>query len=441
MVARTVKPPKSHSPPPAMTLWLSPLRGVAARLRRWFIEPHLSIKDAQQQRHARFLSTFTLSLLAIHILCTATLMVVGSFPHIVFEMQFFAVSGFAIYGLSRTRAYRVAVGALIGNTFAFVIIMIILAPSAHTAVLALFPVFLASFFYDLKRVIIILIVSFAVVITATQTIPGDWRDVWLTLVFLAGASSIAIIGSWLLRTSEARLHERSQQLADSDSRFRAALDGSSQQFYILKAATPRADLTIIEANRMACEHIGVSHQHVLGRAFHPSLLPPGCGDVMIAACHTALSTLTTISATVQTAQNLAFEYVVVPFGECVALSFNDVTERKRAEQRTIELALERERVALYQQAIGDVSHDMMSPLSVVNTSLYLLRQSSDPERHKTQLATLESQVKRLQGMIRELGTLTDTEKLSTANLKMTSRSWSPNSARSMKWWRRNVDAS
>src|SRR5690606_10501068 len=51
------------------------------------------------------------------------------------------------------------------------------------------------------------------------------------------------------------------------------------------------------------------------------------------------------------------------------VSMRDVTERKIEQQRTLELAVEQEKVRILQKFISDISHDLRTPLSVINTSI------------------------------------------------------------------------
>lgn len=58
--------------------------------------------------------------------------------------------------------------------------------------------------------------------------------------------------------------------------------------------------------------------------------------------------------------------------ERIMAIFQDVTDRKQAQQRHMELALERERMRLLADFIHDTSHEFKTPLSIINTKLYLL---------------------------------------------------------------------
>ena len=86
------------------------------------------------------------------------------------------------------------------------------------------------------------------------------------------------------------------------------------------------------------------------------------------------------------------------------LVLRDVTANKRAEQHALDLALERERTQLLKSFISDTSHDIMTPISAMRISTYLLRTLADkislavteakdnPQDVVTALSTLETTV-------------------------------------------------
>jgi len=59
------------------------------------------------------------------------------------------------------------------------------------------------------------------------------------------------------------------------------------------------------------------------------------------------------------------------------LVLRDVGAAKRAEQHALELALERERTQLIKSFISDTTHDIMTPISVIRVSSYLIRSLTD----------------------------------------------------------------
>lgn len=79
--------------------------------------------------------------------------------------------------------------------------------------------------------------------------------------------------------------------------------------------------------------------------------------------------------------SLDAEVVSLPFtldGKPAVLAvFTDISERKIAEQRKIELASAREQRRVLEQFITDASHDLRTPLSVMQTSGYLMDKLSE----------------------------------------------------------------
>ncbi len=90
----------------------------------------------------------------------------------------------------------------------------------------------------------------------------------------------------------------------------------------------------------------------------------------------------------------------------------DVTERKQLESQTIILAAEQERVKVLQRFIADMSHDFRTPLSVINSSTYLLHRITDPEKREAKLKNIEQQSDRMLKLLDdllEMGRLDETD--------------------------------
>lgn len=83
----------------------------------------------------------------------------------------------------------------------------------------------------------------------------------------------------------------------------------------------------------------------------------------------------------------------------------DITERKHAQEQRLELAVEKERVKLLSAFVRDASHDFRTPLSTINTSIYLLRRLVDPERVQRQLDVLQQQSDHLERLVDGLFTM------------------------------------
>ena len=88
----------------------------------------------------------------------------------------------------------------------------------------------------------------------------------------------------------------------------------------------------------------------------------------------------------------------------------DITERKKAEEQRLELALQRDRVQLLEELISDISHDIKTPVATIKTYLYLLSQQPDEAKQKHYLYTLETQIARLTRLVEDILTMSRLDK-------------------------------
>lgn len=81
---------------------------------------------------------------------------------------------------------------------------------------------------------------------------------------------------------------------------------------------------------------------------------------------------------------------------------SDISERKRAEQQRMELGIERERTQILSNFITKASHEFKTPLSIIGSSVYLLKQATDPDTQEKQLGRIENQVASIATLVDEL---------------------------------------
>ena len=145
------------------------------------------------------------------------------------------------------------------------------------------------------------------------------------------------------------------------------------------------------------------------------------GDVL--PPHIADGARRSMQLALKTGQPHSFEYQLeLPIGthyfearhvpsdpEGVLAIVRDITDRRRAEQHALDLALERERSRIMSSFIRDISHEFANPVSVINTSLYLLQQkvqdAPEEQRHK-HLATIDEQIKHIKRLVEGMLTMT-----------------------------------
>jgi PAS domain S-box-containing protein len=70
----------------------------------------------------------------------------------------------------------------------------------------------------------------------------------------------------------------------------------------------------------------------------------------------------------------------------------DITERKQAEAQQAELVAERARMKVVEQFAQNAAHDLRTPLTIMQTSAFLLAKSDEPEKKQRHLQNLEEQI-------------------------------------------------
>lgn len=84
------------------------------------------------------------------------------------------------------------------------------------------------------------------------------------------------------------------------------------------------------------------------------------------------------------------------------LMLHDITERILAEQRALDLAVERERAHLLSSFVRDIAHEFRTPLSVVQSSLYLLEKIPDPAAQAQNRQRIQAQADRIMTLVNSL---------------------------------------
>ena len=89
--------------------------------------------------------------------------------------------------------------------------------------------------------------------------------------------------------------------------------------------------------------------------------------------------------------------VNVPFegGNATQGIMRDISERKRAESKAIELLLERGRIRILSDFVRNISHEFRTPLSIINSGLYVLERTVDPDKRESHYEIIQEQVRHI----------------------------------------------
>lgn len=77
----------------------------------------------------------------------------------------------------------------------------------------------------------------------------------------------------------------------------------------------------------------------------------------------------------------------------------NITERKRAQQREFDIALEKERVRLLTEFIQNAAHEFKTPLTIINSNAHLIPLIDDPEKRALKGKQIQEQVQRITRLI------------------------------------------
>lgn len=77
----------------------------------------------------------------------------------------------------------------------------------------------------------------------------------------------------------------------------------------------------------------------------------------------------------------------------------DITEQKEAQQYEFDLALEKERLNILQEFIQGAAHEFRTPLSIINTCMYLIERIEDPDAKEDKKHQITLQVERLSRLV------------------------------------------
>ncbi|MBZ0302378.1 MAG: PAS domain-containing protein, partial [Anaerolineae bacterium] len=92
-----------------------------------------------------------------------------------------------------------------------------------------------------------------------------------------------------------------------------------------------------------------------------------------------------------------------PQGKVLLLS--DITRQKRAEEQERQLAFEQERMRIMSLFLADAAHEFKTPLTVIQTSLYLLKRTLVSDEQLKRVTLIEQQSQLMNRLVEDLMTI------------------------------------
>jgi C4-dicarboxylate-specific signal transduction histidine kinase len=399
------------------------LRNLVRRLQSWLLaatRPHPRVTDEVLREKARLLATVTLALVPLHLL--VALVLYGVYGPAIWSWRV-ALLGAAmmagLYVLSRRQRVILAVNLFIMGAALLALLVVYVNADSFSTVTALLPIYFASMFRSRLRLILTAVVTLALVFIMPGLLPGDWTNFYGTFLLLVFTTVMIAIRAHFQWEAEAKLRQRSRELAESEARFRGAIDASISMFFLLKAARGAdgqiEDFILVDVNAQVLKRYQRAYAELVNQPVS-KVIPAVYQDELFTECKRVVETGTPAFKEVQSA-NRWWQYEAVPMGDGAAVIGFDITTRKEAEQRRVELEIERERVSILQRFIQDMSHDLLTPLSIINSSSYLLGKAEAPDQRERHLRQINQQVERLKGMFDDMLAQSRLDSLSAHDLQ------------------------
>ena len=226
---------------------------------------------------------------------------------------------------------------------------------------------------------------------------ADGHFIWLEavgsiLLNSQGMPTGAIIASRDI--TERKLAE--EALLAQEARYRTLMEQAADAIFI---ADERANY--VDVNTAACTMLGYTRDELLGLNITDVVSPEDLTSVPIPWEQMRAGTIV-MERHLLRKDGMRVEVEVsakvLEDGRLVVMA-RDVTERKLMERRQFELAVEKERADILQQFLGDASHDLRTPLTIIKTSIYLLRRFIPLDKRERHLDILEEQANHLQKLL------------------------------------------
>ncbi len=378
------------------------------------IEPHNTIIDPNQRRQARLLNYLLLPIFASMIFQSQ-----WNGPTSVYLIY---VAGsllivLAAYWFNRAGRYAPAarLASILMSAAAFINFFmreIYHVPAPDFALLRIVvAIMIAYLLLTLPELLMISVVDLVGIGLIAVSAPSDYPFIASTIYFSLITMSLMLIAANSRRNQLRQIEQQASSLKDTEARYRNLLEASFELIIVHREGT------ILDTNPAIETFLGYQPDEILGTQIIDLVEPSyreeatrryRLGDNQPYELMVLHKNGTELHAELR-AKSAWFHGQLLRF-----VAIRDITERKHQE----EFALEREKVRVLQTVISNLSHDLRTPLSVINTSIYLIeRLAQSPERQRHQIEVLQNQAELMQRLLEDLIQMSRLDKADTHDFK------------------------
>lgn len=240
------------------------------------------------------------------------------------------------------------------------------------------------------------------------------QDVMIPIYFVTIMVALIISAALVRHRQVVTIQQKGQALEESESRFRDLFEATFEPIVLVD------QWVIVDANPALAELLRTPLTSLIGRNVRDFVHPDDQAQFIGMAME--LNRAQDIRAVAADGHIFPVEVRTKLHRyrglDLRIVAIHDMSWSKQASDRQIELAIEREKVGVLQRFIGNMSHDLRTPLTVMKTSVYLMKRLKDePDRMTAQMDTLAEQVIHLQQLFDDLLSMSKLDKADTSDYR------------------------
>jgi PAS domain S-box-containing protein len=287
-----------------------------------------------------------------------------------------------------------------------IVLMMCLSPS----------IIVAYLLYNLRSTtIVVMLILFSIVLLPIVLPQISYGEVIFPLYFDTIVAALILIAAVVRQRSRNFIAQQRRELSESEGRFRDLFEAT------FDAIVLHDNGVIVDCNEPLEELLGLSRRKLIGRKVFDFIAPQ---SLEFAAQNINSNSASPYEIYVRNVQGNSFPVEVRGKtrryrGQMLRVAtVRELTDRKQAEARQVEVAVEREKVNVLQRFISNMSHDLRTPLTVIKTSVYLItRLKDDPEKLNNQISVLQAQVDQMQKLMEDLLSMSKLDKADTSDYR------------------------